>query len=118
VSISNVSASVAVRDLDTSVSWYTTLFGEPVAAPMSGVAEWSFPGGGSLQVYALPERAGRGSFTVSVTSIDEQGDALRALDIDRPLRQANDQVRTLMITDPDGNSIAFAERLDDRSTVE
>jgi catechol 2,3-dioxygenase-like lactoylglutathione lyase family enzyme len=112
VSIRNVIASVAVRDLDASVSWYTTLLGEPVGKPTSAVAEWSFPGGGWLQVYALPERAGRGSFTVSVTSIDEQADALRAIGIDQPAGPSNETVRTLMVKDPDGNSIAFAEPLD------
>jgi hypothetical protein len=99
-------------DLDASVSWYTTLLGEPVGKPTSGMAEWSFPGGGWLQVYALPERAGRGSFTVSVTSIDEQADALRAIGIDQPSGPSNERVRTLMVKDPDGNSIAFAEPLD------
>ena len=60
MSIRNVTASVAVSDLDASVSWYTILLGEPVGRPMAGVAEWSFPGGGWLQVYALPAYVRRG----------------------------------------------------------
>jgi catechol 2,3-dioxygenase-like lactoylglutathione lyase family enzyme len=112
MSIRNVIASVAVRDLDASVSWYATLFGPPAGRPTPEVAEWSFPGGGWLQVYALAERAGQGSFTVSVTSIEEQADALRAIGIDKPAGPSTDQVRTLMIKDPDGNSIAFAQPRD------
>jgi catechol 2,3-dioxygenase-like lactoylglutathione lyase family enzyme len=112
VSIKNAIASVAVRDLDASVSWYTSLLGEPIGKPTSDMAEWTFPGGGCLQVYVLPERAGRGSFTVSVTSIDEQADELRAIGIDQPAGPSNESVRTLMVKDPDGNSIAFAESLD------
>jgi hypothetical protein len=111
MSIRNVIASVAVRDLEVSIGWYTTLFGPPAGRPLEQVAEWSFPGGGWLQVYALPERAGQGSFTVSVTSIDEQADALRAAGIE-PRALSNDRVRTLMIKDRDGNSIAFSEALD------
>jgi catechol 2,3-dioxygenase-like lactoylglutathione lyase family enzyme len=111
MSITNVIASVAVRDLDASVSWYTKLLGAPVGKAVAGVAEWSFPGGGRLQVYALTERAGGSSFTVSVTSIDEQAEALRAMGIDEPVGPSNDRVRTLMVKDPDGNSIAFAELL-------
>lgn len=112
MTIRNVIASVAVRHLDAAVQWYSQLFGSPVDEQMEGVAEWAFPEGGRLQVYLLPERAGQGSCTVSVDSIDEQADALRAMGIESPDGPSNDHVRTLMIKDPDGNSIAFAEKLD------
>jgi hypothetical protein len=79
---------------------------------MPEVAEWHFERGGGLQLYQLPERAGAGSFTLVVNSIEEQIAHLRKLHIDTSNRIANDKVKTCMITDPDGNHIAFAEAID------
>ena len=79
---------------------------------MPEVAEWSFERGGWLQVYQLPERAGSGSFTLAVSSIEEQVAALDKLGIDTSNRTTGDRVKTVMITDPDGNHIAFAEAID------
>ena len=113
MSIKNVLASVAVKDLSAAAPWYQTLFGRPAdSVPMAELAEWKFEGGGWLQVYELRERAGSGSFTLSVTCLDEQIRRLDAMNIDTSQRSADDRVKTLMIADPDGNHIAFAETSD------
>ena len=110
--IRNVLASVAVKDLNPSVKWYESLLNKRSSRPMPEVAEWSFEGGGGLQVYQLPERAGAGSFTLAVTDLDEQVRHVAGLNIDTRERTSNQRVKTLMITDPDGNHIAFAEAID------
>jgi predicted enzyme related to lactoylglutathione lyase len=112
VSISNALASVAVKDLEAAVKWYERIFTRPPSRPMSEVAEWGFDHGGGLQIYQLPERAGSGSFTLTVTNIAEQIAELDQLGIDTSERTSSDRVRTVMISDPDGNHIAFAEPLD------
>lgn len=113
MSIMNVLASVAVEDLTAAVEWYEKVLGKPPdSRPMPEVAEWKFERGGWLQVYELPERAGSGSFTLAVSSIDEQLPQLLRLGIDTSQRSSNDKVKTLMITDPDGNHIALAEVMD------
>jgi hypothetical protein len=70
--------------------------------------------GGGLQVYQGAERAGNCSCTLIVTDIDETARELResgvAPDAD-PTRNA--RVDTIMIKDPDGNSIAFSQPKDD-----
>lgn len=109
--INNVLASVAVKNLGTAVQWYEKLFGRAASRPVAEVAQWDFAGGGSLQVYLLPERAGAGSFTLVVSSIDEQAGHLSKLKIDTSHRTSNERVKTIMITDPDGNHIAFAEAI-------
>jgi predicted enzyme related to lactoylglutathione lyase len=114
VAIENALASVAVKDIDSAVKWYERILNRPPSRPMAEVAEWSFEGGGSLQVYQLPERAGSGSFTLIVTDIAEQIAQLDNLAIDTRERTSSDRVRTVMITDPDGNHIAFAEPIDQR----
>jgi hypothetical protein len=79
---------------------------------MPEVAEWSFESGGSLQVYQLPERAGSGSFTLIVTSVEEQVTQFGTLNINASERTSGGRVKTVMITDPDGNHIAFAATRD------
>ena len=112
MSILNAIASVAVRDLGSAVKWYESLFRRAPSKPMPEVAEWSFERGGWLQVYQLPERAGSGSFTLAVSNIEEEVARLKKLNIDTSHRTSTEKVKTLMIKDPDGNSIALAEAFD------
>ena len=113
MSIVNAIASVAVKDLAAAVAWYEALFERAAdSTPMAEVAEWKFPGGGWLQVYELPERSGNGSVTLAVRDLDGVAARLHKLGIDTSQRTSNPKVKTLMIVDPDGNHIAFAEVLD------
>ena len=110
--IDNVLASVAVKDLDKAVLWYAELLGKPGNRPMPEVAEWTFARGGALQVYRLPERAGSGSFTLAVSDIEEQVQKLLSMHVDVSQRSTNKRVKTVMVRDPDGNHLAFAQALD------
>ena len=113
MSIDNVLASVAVKDVESAIGWYERLLGKPPeSTPMPEVAEWKFPHGGWLQVYQAPERAGEGSFTLAVSSLDEIAAHVQSLGIDTSQRTSSERVKTLMITDPDGNHIAMAEAID------
>ena len=110
MSIENALASLAVKDLAAAVSWYERLLRRPPdSRPMPEVAEWKFSRGGWLQVYQLPERAGRGSCTLAVTGIEDVVAHAQSIGIDTSERSENPMVKTLMVTDPDGNHIAFAE---------
>lgn len=111
--ISNAIASLAVNDAQASARWYERLFGRPAdCQAMPGILEWKFERGGWLQIYQLPERAGRGSVTFAVTSLEQQIRDLRQCGIEagEPIRSA--KMNVIMIKDPDGNSLAFAEALD------
>lgn len=112
MSIDNALASVAVKDLDTASAWYATLLGSEGKRPMPEVAEWTFPRGGGLQVYKGPERAGNCSFTLAVSDIEEQVRQLQSMNVDVSKRTSSDRVKTVMVRDPDGNSIAIAQALD------
>jgi hypothetical protein len=106
--ITNALASLAVRDLAAAATWYEKLLG-PGSRPMPELVEWQFRGGGGLQVYTAPERAGRGSCTIVVTDIDEIVQLLRSTEL-APSAEAvlGESADTVMIRDQDGNSIAFA----------
>jgi hypothetical protein len=111
--IKNAIASVAVRELSSAVAWYERLFGRPAdSRPMHEVAEWKFERGGWLQVYENAARAGSGSVTLAVSSLDEQIADLERCGLDAGRPTISDKVKVVMIKDPDGNSIAFAEAVD------
>ena len=107
--ITNALASVAVRDIKAAAQWYLKVIGRPAdSMPTPDLAEWNFPGGGCLQVYALPERAGSCSCTLSVSSIDAEAAQLEKIGVSTGALMG-EQVNVFMINDPDGNSIAFAQ---------
>lgn len=114
MSIDNVLASVAVEDLELSVAWYGQLLGRPAdKRPMAELAEWTFPRGGVLQVYALPERAGQGSCTLAVSDLGAEIRKLDAMQVDTRQRTSSGIVDTVMVQDPSGNHIALAQALTD-----
>ena len=112
MTIRNALASVAVKDIKSSRAWYAQLLGSEGTMPMPEVVEWVFPRGGGLQVYGLPERAGKCSFTLVVEDIESEVRKLQARGIDTSQRSSSSQVKTVMIIDGDGNHIALAEALD------
>jgi len=108
VTITNALASLAVRDLAASSRWYERFLG-PGSRPIPEVVEWQLASGGGLQLYEAPARAGQGSCTFVVTDIDEISEQLRSSGVAADAKPArNERVDTVMIKDPDGNSIAFA----------
>jgi len=111
--IDNAIASVAVTNLEAAAAWYEKLFHRPPdSTPMPEVTEWKFPRGGWLQVYQLPERAGAGSCTLAVDDLEEVMAHLQSLGIDTGELTLDQKVKTVMITDPDGNHLAFAQAID------
>lgn len=111
--INNAIASIAVKDLKAAAAWYEKLFGRPAdSTPMPELAEWKFERGGWLQVYELPERAGAGSCTLAVSDISSVIAHLQGLGINTGEASSGAKVKTVMITDPDGNHLAFAETID------
>lgn len=113
MSIENAIASLAVRDMAAANDWYSALFARGAdSTPMNQGAEWKFPRGGWLQVYELPERAGKGSVTMAVTDLADIAARIDSLAITAVRETSSEQVRTLTIADPDGNQITFAEASD------
>lgn len=113
MTIDNAIGSVAVKDVKAAAAWYEKLFRRPAdSTPMPEVAEWKFQRGGWLQVYQLAERAGGCSCTLAVTDIDQVVAHLQSLGIDTSKRSSGEKVKTVMIVDPDGNHLAFAEASD------
>jgi len=110
--ISNVLAGVAVHDLEASERWYATLFGRARdAAPMEGLVEWRFPGGGWVQVFADPGRAGQASVTLVVDDIGALREALQETGHAIEWSFDGAVTRGAVIRDPDGNRVVFAQSM-------
>lgn len=116
MTIKNVLAGVAVKNLGEAIAWYTRLIGRaPDDHPMPEVYEYSFPGGGWLQIFADVDRAGKSSLALTVDSIDETLCALKAAGIDAGEPTRSDYVDTTTVMDPDGNRIVFAQAKTDEN---
>ena len=112
MSIQNSLAGIAVRDLNAATRWYEKLLSKPAdQKPMPEVAEWAFPRGGWIQVFRDSDRAGKSSVTFSVSDLKTEVDHLRSLDLSVGDVQESKQVKTLIINDPDGNQLVFAQPL-------
>ena len=59
----------------------------------------------------MPERAGNGSCTLTVNNLEAVIAHVASLGIDTGEQPSGEKVKTLMIVDPDGNHIAFAQVL-------
>ena len=106
----NALAGIAVKDLAAALPWYERLLDRsPDARPMSEVAEWKFDGGGWIQVFEDPQRAGRSSVTLVERDLDERLSDLDAKTIEIRNATDADSVRTAIVDDPDGNQLVFAQ---------
>ena len=65
-----------------------------------------------LNVPALAERAGQGSFTLALRNIADEIAKFHAMGVDTSDQTSSPRVKTVMIVDPAGNHIALAEALD------
>jgi ketosteroid isomerase-like protein len=112
MSIKNALASVPVRNLAAAVQWYEKLFGRPPEPRHSpDVAEWKFEMGGWLQVYQNAQRAGSGSFSLTVSSLAEHVAAFKTCGLETDQQMTTEKFKLVMLKDPDDNSIAFVEAL-------
>lgn len=110
MSINNVLAGVAVKNLDSSAKWYEQLIGHAGKHPMKEVFEWSLPGGGVLQVFEDPKRAGSSSVTFAVKGIDDHVAQLSERGVRIGRRTKSDAVSTAIVEDLDGNQVVLAEQ--------
>lgn len=100
-------AVVAVRDLQVSREWFSTLLGrEPDNDPMPTLTEWQVVPRGWLQVFEDPERAGSSLFNLAVDDLDAHVTTLRGRGLQPgDVVDAAKGVRLSTLTDRDGNMI-------------
>ena len=111
--INHLFAGIATARLDAALAWYERLLGRPPDnIPNENEAVWQVTETGLLYVVADAARAGSALLTLIVDDWEERVAALTARGLPAgAIDTAPGLYRKAMFTDPDGNTIAFAELL-------
>ena len=102
-----------VADLDSARAWYERLVGRPPdLIPNESEAAWQLTDTAWFYVVRDDERAGKALLTVLVEDLDDQLAELTERGLRAgPIDTAPGRFRRAMITDPEGNTITFAQAL-------
>ncbi len=111
--ITDLIAGVPVSDLDLSIEWYTRFFGRSPDMRAGDEVLWDVAEHATLFIELNAAHAGSGRITFGVTGLDVLIEHLAHQRIGHePVETYSNGVRHVMIPDPDGNAIAFAEAPD------
>jgi hypothetical protein len=111
MAIEHLFAGIPVSDYAAARPWYVRLFGRP---PDFDVTEtecmWQLATAGWVYIVEDRDRAGHALFTVLIDNLDDQIAALAARGLTTSqIDTMPGGVRTVTITDADGNLIKFGE---------
>jgi glyoxylase I family protein len=111
MSINYVFAGLAVADRDAAAAWYERFFGRPPdIVPNDREVMWQLKEGANLYVIADAERAGRGTMTIAVDSLDGFLEDLARRGVEAgPIEAIPDVGRKAAVIDPDGNVVSIVE---------
>jgi len=113
--ITHLYAGVPVSDLDAGIAWYTRFFGRPPDHRAGTEMLWEIEAHAVLFIEPNAAHAGTGRITLAVTGLDALLEHLSAAGIAHgPVETYSNGVRHVMVPDPDGNALAFAEPPDAR----
>ena len=102
---------LAVADFPRAVEWYGRLFGRDDDVVVTDrEVMWQVARTGWLYVVEDAARAGNGLVAISVSDLDQTVADLGARGISGgPIQPEGDAARKAVVTDPEGNSIAFLD---------
>ena len=104
-----VFAALGVADLAPAVAWYERLLGRaPDLLPNAREAAWQLTDTGWIYLVAGDARAGPTVVTVLVEDIDVLAAGLAVRGVAAGVESAPEG-RRVTLTDPDGNTLAFAQ---------
>jgi catechol 2,3-dioxygenase-like lactoylglutathione lyase family enzyme len=106
-------AGVAVADYSSARAWYERLIGRPADFyPHETEAVWQIIENGWIYVVADNARAGRGLLTLMVDNLDRQIAELRERGLAvGAIETQPGRFRRVVVLDPEGNTITFAQAL-------
>lgn len=109
--IEKVFAHISCSRLESSIPWFTHLFGRaPDQNPMTGLAEWHQNNHAALQLFQDPKNAGHSTLTLGVSDLASERARLAERKLEPgPIEEA-DYVRIVRLRDPDQNLVVLAEK--------
>jgi catechol 2,3-dioxygenase-like lactoylglutathione lyase family enzyme len=104
-------AGIPVAELASALDWYERFLGRPPdMAPNETERTWRLTNGGWIYVVEDPERAGKGVTTLIVHDLEARIEELNSRGIETgEIDRLKEGVRTLVVSDPDGNRIQLGE---------
>src|SRR5262245_9191116 len=110
VPIEKVFAHISCSRLETSIPWFTHLFGRaPDHTPMTGLAEWHQNNEAAFQLFQDPNNAGHTTMTLGVSELENERARLAELKLQPGPVEKADYVNIVRLRDPDQNLIVLAE---------
>jgi catechol 2,3-dioxygenase-like lactoylglutathione lyase family enzyme len=111
MAVTAVFAAVHVADLGAARAWYEQFTGRPPdLVPNQDEAAWQFTDSGWIYLMRDAARAGRSAATLLVDDLDARLAAVGERGVATGEIETYDNgVRHVVITDPEGNTVAFAE---------
>ena len=104
-------AGVPVSELGPAIDWWERFLGRPPdMTPNESERTWQLTDDGWIYVVEDRERAGNGLTTLIVDDLDARIGELNESGIETGnVERLNENTRTLMLADPDGNRIQLGE---------
>ncbi|WP_426701509.1 VOC family protein [Rhodanobacter sp. Col0626] len=110
MNIQYVYAAAYVRDMDSSVAFYTRLLGrEPDDRPMESLVQWRGFGEAGIQLFKDAAKAGSSRMTLVIPDLAKTKADLENAHIELAHIQEGEFGKVAQVTDPDGNMITLAE---------
>jgi hypothetical protein len=107
--IQTIFAHVSCSNLETSLTWYTKLFGRsPDRRPMPGLAEWHFTDSAEVQLFEDKNHAGAGTLTLGVLPLEPERRRLADAGLKPGSIEEAKDFYLLRLRDPDGNLVVLA----------
>jgi hypothetical protein len=86
--IEKVFAHISCSNLQSSIAWFTQLFGRaPDESPMEGLAEWHQNNQAGFQLFQDPKNAGHATMTLGVSDLDSERSRLAELKLQPAYRR-------------------------------
>jgi catechol 2,3-dioxygenase-like lactoylglutathione lyase family enzyme len=115
--IETIFACVSCSRIETSIAWYTKLFGKPpTRRPIQGMAEWHFTDSAEVQLYEDQQHAGSSALTLGVLPMEPEWNRLQAAGLAPGPIEETDGYFVMRLRDPDENLIVFASAKRSEST--
>ncbi len=114
--VNQMFAGTSVTDFETARAWYERLMGRPPdLVPHAAEAVWQVTETGWFYIVADAPRAGMGLLTLMVDDLEAHVDGIaqRAIETGTIEWVVPGSVRSVWITDPDGNRIQIGQVLGD-----
>ncbi|HEV8460691.1 MAG TPA: VOC family protein [Gaiellaceae bacterium] len=108
--ITHLFAGLVVSDFTKSCEWYERLFDSPPdVLPKEGEAVWHAGVSASVYITAGEARFGGGRLTLAVKDLEGHAADLGRRGLTGEASVEGNGMRTLLLADPDGNTIKFFE---------